>query len=497
MAIAQDAAAPISRGPFSPAAPAVGLSGLFDILLRQVWVILAVFAAVLALAVVFLLTSTPKYTAAVELLLDPRDQRILPNEITQPGAGSDAALVESQLTVLTSDAVLGRTVDQLKLSANEEWVRGADIASFEATNASRGLERAAISRLIAIDALRKAVTVRRAERTYVIEVRVTSKDATLARAIADSIAGNYVTDQTDALKQRNMQTNQAVTARLDTLRADLKRAEEKLQAFRETNDLVGAQGTVIIDQQLQELAVRITQAQARTAEASSRATRLAAIARAGGIENTPDALTSQVLIALKGQLADARRRVAELYPTLGDNHPTLIEARSQAAQINGLIHKEAERIAAAAKAEADVARAQEAALSRELEEAKKKGQGVDAALIGQRDLERDVQAARQVYEALLNRAKETREQSEIEASSARVLAPAALLSRSPSPSRTLILALGIIGGLGLGTILALLRAHAANAVTGPQHMRDLTGVSVMTVNTGRLTGRSIFGKPTT
>jgi Mrp family chromosome partitioning ATPase len=112
---------------------------------------------------------------------------------------------------------------------------------------------------------------------------------------------------------------------------------------------------------------------------------------------------------------------------------------------------------------------------------KSTAQTVDTSLIGQRDLERDVQSARQIYETFLNRAKETRERERIETSNARAIAPAALVSRSPFPSRTLILGLAVAGGLGAGAALAFFFAHAKNAVTGPRQLRAVTGIESLRV----------------
>jgi uncharacterized protein involved in exopolysaccharide biosynthesis/Mrp family chromosome partitioning ATPase len=453
---------------------------LFGIVLRQAWLILAVTALFVAAALAFLMVVERTYSASIEILLDPRDLNVLPNQVSPAGTGSDAALVESQLSVLTSDATLGRVVDTLKLTDDQEWVKERELTAYLEARANNGARDVA-ARAIAIDNLRKAVTVRRAERTYVIEIRVQSREASKAMRIADAIAAAYVADQADAARTRTRNANEALTARLTSLRAELRAAEEKLQAFRERNGLVGAQGTLVSDQQLQELSLRLIQAQVRAAEARSRSERLASLARGQGLQGTSEALASPVLTALKGQLAEARRREAELAPALGDNHPFLIDARAQVAALQGQIGQETARIARAANADADVAAAQEKELTAALADLKTRAQSVDAALIGQRDLDRDVQSARQIYETFLNRAKETRERDAIETSNARVIAPASLLSRTPSPSRTLILALALAAGLGLGSAIALFRAHARNAVSGPAHMRALTGVETIGV----------------
>jgi uncharacterized protein involved in exopolysaccharide biosynthesis/Mrp family chromosome partitioning ATPase len=467
---------------------AMGLSGLFGLLWRQVWLILAVVALFLGLAAAYLYLIERTYSAAVEILLDPRDQRILPNDPAPTGTGSDVALVESQLTLLQSDTLFREVISRLNLTADPEWVKDDAVNAYLESAVGAGKDRTVAVAQVALEALRKSISVRRAERTYVVEIRAQSRDANRATQIANTIAEAYVSGQMEALRTRSRQANEALTSRLSALRDDLRNAENKLQDFRQKNGLVGAQGTLVSDQQLQELSLRLIQAQVRAAESRSRAEKMAQLARSGGLDGTNEALASPTLAALKTAVTEARRNEAELSATLGDNHPALIEAREQLRAVSGQAGMETARIANAAQADAQVAMQQEAALQRELSNLKVNAQNIDAALIGQRDLERDVQSARQIYEVFLNRAKETRERQGIETPNAVIIAPAALTSQTPFPGRSLVFGLALAAGLALGSVLALFRGHLRNAVAGGAQLRALTGVETLQVGGARRSG---------
>jgi uncharacterized protein involved in exopolysaccharide biosynthesis/Mrp family chromosome partitioning ATPase len=465
--------------------PALGISALFGVLLRNAWTILAVLAVFLALAAAFLLLNDRKFTAETKILLDPRDRKVLATDTAPTGTGSDTALVESQLAFVTSDAVLGGAIDRLKLVENSEWVKESDLTTFMNSAAGEGMDRSAAARAVALEALRKSVSVRRSERTYVMEIRAQSRDAGTAVKIADALAQAYIAGQAEDLAARSRTVNEALSARLSALRDDLRKAEDKLQAFRTKNGLVGAQGTLVAEQQLQEMSLRLVQAQSRAAEAKSKAEKMAALARSGNLGDTTDALASDTLKNLKTALAAARQREAELYPSLGDNHPTLIEARNQVRAIAGQVSAEVARIAGAARADADVAIGQERELEAALTKLKDNAQTIDAALIGQRELERDVASARQIYETFLNRAKETRERAGIDTPSAQQIGPAALTSPNAFPGRGLVIGLATLGGLGLGMALALFQAHMKNGVAGASQVRELTGGEVLSVGGAR------------
>lgn len=482
MAVTQDLRSGYANG---GSAPALGIAALLSLLARNIWTIVAVLALFLALAAAFLLLTDKKFTAEAKILLDPRDRRVLATDTVQTGTGSDAALVESQLSLVTSDATLSRVIDALNLTSDGEWAREADLSAYQQSPAGQGLDRAAAGKAVALDNLRKAVSVRRSDRTYVMEIRAQSRDAGKAMKIADEVAKAYIQGQSEELRDRNRSVNAALTARLAALRDDLQTAEEKLQAFRRDNGLAGTQGSLISEQQLQEMSLRLVQAQARAAEAKSKAEKMAALARSGRLLDTPEALASETLKNLKTALAVARQREAELFPSLGDNHPTLIEARAQVRALAGQVAAESARYAGSAQTEADVAARQVRELGAQLESLKGNAQDVDSALIGQRELERNVASARQIYETFLNRAKETSEREGIDAPSATLFAPAILLSPNPFPGRGLILGLAVLGGLGAGMALALFRAHLKNAVSTAGQARALSGGEVLSVGAPR------------
>ena len=76
----------------------------------------------------FVALAPHEYTAVTQILIDPSDLRAVGTE-TQPAQASDAALlqVESQVNVLTSDAVLRRVVASEGLDRDPEFVRGPSL----------------------------------------------------------------------------------------------------------------------------------------------------------------------------------------------------------------------------------------------------------------------------------------------------------------------------------------------------------------------------------
>ncbi len=442
----------------------VGLREILDTLRRR-WRIIAITTMiVMAGGALFILVSPTLYTASIQLLMDPRDRRILGTEVMATSAGADPTLVESQLRIITSDAVLGRVVAGLRLDQDPEFA-----------SSSTAQDGAAVRTTRAITTLRRRVTVSRAERTYVIDISATAHKPERAKAIADAVANAYLEDQSDANRMMTRRATEALTSRLSELRASLRAAEDKAQAFRKAHGLVLAQGALLSEKQLSDLNSRMVQARVRAEDAQARYDEIKGSAGSGGVN---EVLGSSVITSLRAQLADITRKEAELSSALGDRHPALIEVRAQLANTRRLIGQETARISESAASELTVARENDASITREFNELTGQSQSDNASLIELRDLERDVDAARKLYEAFLNRAKQTAEQEQIATPGARILAPAALPLAASYPPALLVLLIGLFVGGGLGSTIALASEQIEDTVRSPEELRALSRVDV-------------------
>jgi succinoglycan biosynthesis transport protein ExoP len=441
----------------------VGLREIIDTLRRRWRVIALTTAIVMALAALFILVSPTLYTASTQLLVDPRDRRILGTEVMATSTGADPTLVESQLRIITSDAVLGRVVGALRLDQDPEFV------------SSSSEESAGVRRARAIMSLRKRVTVSRAERTYVIDVSATARKAERAKAVADAVANAYLDDQADANRMMTRRATEALTSRLSQLRAGLRAAEVKAQTYRKAHDLVLAQGALMSEKQLSDLNSRLVQARVRAEDAQARYDEIKNSAGSGGVN---EVLGSTVVTSLRAQLADITRKEAELSSTFGDQHPALVDVRSQLANTRRLIGQESARIAQSAASELAVARQNEATIRREFNELTGQSQSDNASMIELRDLERDVEVSRKLYEAFLNRAKQTAEQEQIGTPGARILAPAAIPLSASYPPALLVLLIGLFVGGGLGSTIALASEQIEDTVRSPEELRALSRLDV-------------------
>lgn len=428
---------------------------------RRKGLILLCMLAGLALAVLASLLITPKYTSTAQLFIDPRDLRVLQNDVSPNTVGNDptsiASYLESQARVIASDSIKTRVIEKLGLDKDPDYGGPARGGLFSGL---LGADKAATDRkalLYALAALDRSVAVRRGERTFVIDIAATASDPEKAAQIANALAEAYLEDQAAVRADAAQRATAALTGRLEELRSRLRTAEDKAEKYKETHNIVGLGGNrSLSEEQLSLNAGQLAAARQRTIETKAKYDQIAAT-RASSVESgaIPEAVASNTMTALRAQLGAALSKEADLVASLGARHPALTSARSQVADARRQIAEELARIARAAKAEYDRAAEAERQLSRRAEQLTTAQYAAGRASVELRELEREVESSRAVYDAFLKRARETGELGGIDTTNARIISPAMPPLEKSGVSRRTIALLGIFAGAAIGALLAL------------------------------------------
>lgn len=474
--------------------PRVDLKELIRVMRRRRKIILLVAAVPVLLALAYGVLATPLYTTSTQILIDPRDRRIVSNEVTPENLAADGgiAVVESQLLVITSDTVLRRAIVRERLDADPEF--GGTPTGLA------GLMRDALAtiglggesgdaELRALRALKKRIGVKRSEKAFVAEVYVTSEGREKSVRIADAVAQAYLDDQTESRASAAGRASAALGGRLDALRTRVQEAEDRVVQYKEQHKLVAAGNVLVSDQQLSEMTLQLNTARGKTAEARARYDQIIR-ARQSGVESgaIPEAVLSQTIGQLRTQYAEVARQRAELGALVGPRHPSITNLDAQIQGVQKLINEELARIATAARSDLERTQASEKALEANLDALKQKSVETSQASVRLRELEREADASRAVYQAFLTRARETGEQQSIDNTNARVISRATPPRDKSWPPRLLLLAVALFGGLGLGAGAGLMREYFDESIHSRRALAGLTGLPVLAV-TPELTRR--------
>ncbi|WP_342360448.1 GumC family protein [Terrarubrum flagellatum] len=430
---------------------------LIAILGRRLPLIASVAGIVVGAALFYTLVATRLFTASAVVLLEPRSSVSQADGLRYSFA-SDSALVDSQMKLLSSETVLRRAVEREGLQEDPEfgspsgglWQSVKKALGLAKDDAEQRSENIAAT----VYALSQATTVKRPERTYVMEVSVVSRDAKKAARLANAVAEAYIADQTDARSEISRREQDYLEGNISQLRQKIEKAENDVEAFKQKNGIVGASGKLVSEQLLTEVNTELAAARTKTSEAKARYDQVRQIIASGkSIETAPDALKSPVIDKLRSQFAEIVRQEANAKITLGDLHPQYREIQQQLRDTKRLISEELGRIAEGARNDMRAAEANEANIARQVDRLKQETTVTNQAMVQLRELEREVDTNKSILDNLL-KAKGNVTRDSVDTPIARVIARAAPPLSPSSPRRVPIMLLATAIGLGLGVAAA-------------------------------------------
>lgn len=459
-----------------PHAPAsedlIDLRELLSIFRRRFWSLFAAGCLTFLAVVLFTLQATPKYTATADVVLNVRQSQVVDIEAVLSGAPPDSAMVDTEVEVLRSRSLAEIVVNELNLVAVPEFNAslresggvsslldglksvlrpGGDNALSEDERAAREYDRV-------INALMEVRTIRRAGLTYVIEISATSETPSLARDIANAYAEAYLLTQLEAKFEATERANEWLNERVETLREEVRVREEAVARYRDEAGLIDAEGATVAEQQVTDLNSQLAIQRAGLSEARARLdTVRSQIQRGVAADTIAEVLSSEVIRELRRQQAEVARRLADLSGRYGPRHPQILTVNRELTDINSQIDAEITRIVASLENEVSVAAQRVRSLEGSLVQARSELSENNSAIVRLRELEREADASRALFESFLNRFRQTNETEGLTEADARIVARASTPISPSSPRVMLNLALGIVlaGVVGVGVIFVL------------------------------------------
>lgn len=411
----------------------------------------------------------PKYSATAQLYVDPRELQLVDRELTprSQDVSGLAMVVESQARLITSNNVLLQVIRDTHLDKDPEF--GGDSRGILTSLLGLfGLETrtasdAKLGQAAVLDALNRHINVKKTDRTFIVDIDVWSQEPAKAAMLANAVSNAYLAESKTSQATAARRATNDLSGRLKELQERLRTAENALAVYKAQNNFVGTQDTLISDQQLSASNQRLAAARALTLDAQAKYDQIEASRRAATDAGAiPEALQSPTIANLRAQYAEVRKRYAELMSELGPLHPSLRQMEKQVEDVRRTVNEEVERFAQSAKNDLTRARDYEASLNKSLETQKRQSVQLSQASVRLRELERDVEASRDVYQSFLKRSRETQEQESLNTSSARIIGEATVPQRRTFPPAMSLLAML---GLTLGALAAAAWMIAADRLS--------------------------------
>ncbi len=417
----------------------------------------------------------PRYTATVQILLDPKRSGAIGSDGEFSNAVVDTIKINSVTSVIQSQDLLERVVKSEKLSDLQDYSDGGmsgsifrRISAFvlgstpQAANDALKIARA-------VDRVKAGLAITRDGFTYVISVNFTARDPALAARIAKSIGDTYLNDQLEAKYDSIHRASLWLADRLHDLGADLKQSEENVAKIRQTYGLTEGATSTVDRQQVTEYNTQLINAQAELVAKQSKFDQIRRIQQEGGdLESLPEVAASSVISNLRAQQADTSRQVAELSQRYGARHPEVLRAAEARQSVNRQISAEVGRIVATLKNDYETANKRVQSLQAQMN--KLTGADSVASSDGQARLTeamRVAEANKQLYDNFLGKFKESEQRETFQEAEARIIAQARVPEAASFPKLSVFLAvsggLGFVLGIGLAVLLEQMESSFTTA----------------------------------
>jgi succinoglycan biosynthesis transport protein ExoP len=478
---------------FARSDPGINSGTFFSILSRRRGMIIGCVVLVTLLAVATAYLLPPLYVAEALVILDTRRAEIVqqPAVLSNLVSGSlaDAAIVRSEVTLISSPAYARKVIERLDLLHNpvfdrelnpEEGKYGLATATnlisdvrdyFEGPNDTVNTATP-IGRAIAL--LSRNLTVYNDDRSYAIRLRYSSTDPNLATSIVNTLAQSYIADQLDAKREATNRAGVWIKDQLAALLAKLRDNESKIAKFEQQHHLTTVITGSVTEQRLQELNTQLMAATGDRAQKQATLEEIQEMMKApGGALAASQVLSWPLIQRLREQEATAAGKVASFREEFRSN----VSAPGQALvkEIDDRIAAEVQRIALGLKGEVAAAQVREDALRDAIQRQEAKMDAATTARVQLADLQREESVGRNLYDSFLLRSQQVEADGQSLQSGARAVS-AEIPIRPSFPNKPLFIGFGFFGSLFLGVMLAFAVERADDKVRTADDAERLTGL---------------------
>lgn len=479
------------------------LRQLLSALYRRKAIIFGCFVLGVVIAEIVVNQYTPRYTAEADVMLETRKFQILNFQSVLSGMANDTAAIADEVALLNGPTIASKAAARLHLDQEPEfnpalrpapgfdpiaWARNLISLPFSFLHRDPPVEKTDDNpRTETPDAtpmgyaLMGHVTASNDGQSYIISIRAQSESPRLAADIANAYVDAYLTDQLDAKYEATARASEWLNSHLSDLRKKVEDSEKAVALFQQQNNLAQTKGATLTDQQVSELNSQLIIASADVAQQQSDLQALqAALRTPGAIETSALVLKAAPIVEkLREQEADLEKQQADLSTRYKPEHPTMVNLRAQIADLKTKIALEARNAMQSLSSTVAAARAKVQALKDALASAQQTNGVQNTAAVQLRELQREADANKALYESFLNRFKQTSAEQDIQQADARRISTALPPGGPSYPNKPLFIEFAAMLALGFGVLLAFALEWMDNGFRSTDQLEHTAGIGTL------------------
>ena len=460
----------------------IDLLKLWQTIWRRKWSIITLTFIVMMVTVLIVLSLTPIYRAATTLLIEQKQAKVVSIEQVYGMDGGGNEYLQTQFELLKARSLAERVVRELNLTVHPEFdprQQPEPLINFSISDLISNLN---IDKLIpglmpsdlepteemieeqifeqVTQAFMKRISIEPQGKSQLVKVQVDMADPVLATRAANMLSSGFIESQLEASMEMSVSATTWMNSRMGELRTKLKEAEDVLQAYREKENLVDMGGVSAISAaELSATSDRMVDARRSRAEAESMYRQVQSMRGASldRLASVSAVLSDPLVVQFKTSEAKAKSKVEELSKRYGTRHPAMEAARTELAAAQASLRGQVEQVVAGIERNYQLAVANENSLRASVNANKAQIQDISRKEFKLRELQREVDSNRALYDTFLTRLKETAATSDLDSASARIVDRATIPTTPIKPKKALIVVLAtfLAGLVGVGLVLLL------------------------------------------
>lgn len=473
-------------------------------ILKQSWIKIVLFTAVVtALAILFAMSLTPKYTATATLLIEAQENRAIS---IQDVVGIDSTQAEYYLTqfeVLKSDSISERVIDKLNLVENLEFNPNAYdankgkslsetfkslplISSLFDQDGSQFLEGPQQKEEIdddtkqeVLDNFKSKLGIIPITKTQLVKISFTSNDPILAAEIANQVGYAYIEHNLQARLEVTKYASSWISDRLAELQDQLASSEQALADYLVQEKLIDDSGIdALASQELSNLTQSLSEVRDRRIEVSAAYSALkssdpsdiATISSVPAISNHPQ------VIAIRSAELQAQNEVNELRKRYGLKHDKMIAAIARLNAVEQRADQTIRQLINGFAKEVQALSRQEALLQDTINKRRGEFQELSVKKTRYESLKREVETNRNVLNVFLTRQKETSATQDFNATVARFSDEAKKPRKPSGPNKKMIVVLAIVASFGFAVFMTFIVDAIRDTIDSSKNFEERFGI---------------------
>ena len=317
--------------------------------------------------------------------------------------------------------------------------------------------------------------------TRVIQVVFVHPDPELAARVANLFVEEFIDYNVRWRVEESMKAVEDLKIRADQQAKKVQELGNNLQAYRERQNMISLdERKDIVTEKLKALSTLVTQANSRLMEAQVRWSQVEDCLKTHGNLADLGVIAQQPMVqSLLHDIGTQKVTIADLQQRFRAKYPSMIAANQSLAQ------SESELSHALDDASQSVHNQYETALQdynqakSDLAAQETEALKLDRFAVDYGTLENELNVNKELLANIVTRMRETSMSASIEFQNARVLDKAVRPQKASSPVVALNLAIGAIGGLGLGLALALIVAFIDDRVKSAYQIEAIVGLPLI------------------